>query len=357
MEVVIIVNIIAVFFAFLESRKLFSKGLFMSFLIIFIFLAIRKDYGNDYIMYSDFYKLLSQNYVKFSNLKDYDDHFEIGWRYLNKIFSTIGFSFNSFLIVLSFANCFIFYKFIKKYVPQNYYWLAIFIYVFNPDFMLIHLSAIRQLLAILIIIYAIPLVYEKKYIKFIILVLFSTLFHTSALFALFLVLISLINWKYSVRNTIILSVVYLSLFVVSAAVSDFMNSVVGLYFDRYSVYSEGEGKVKTGLGFFVIFILIIFLLTSKKNMSKDEQLLNNMTIFSLLMSVIGINLMMVYRLNMYYTPISIVTLPLMVHYTKDFFQKRLLILVLVFFYLYSFYNFFQSEIYGEFYEKYYTIFN
>src|SRR5690606_37037541 len=99
------------------------------------------------------------------------------------------------------------------------------------------------------------------------------------------------------------------------------------------------------------------LLLAKKNMDQSSQLLTNISIFSLLISVIGINLMMVYRLNMYFIPLLVLTLPLMVKHTEDFFQKRFLILLIMFFYLYNFFIFFESEIYREYYIHYQTIFN
>lgn len=356
MEIVILVGLIAVIFATLDSVKVFDKGLLLSFIVIFVFLAIRVDFGNDYPMYEAYYNSLDKSYVAFNDLNSYDDHFEIGWRYLNKIFSVIGFSFNGFLAAIALLNCIIFYKFIKRFVPRNYYWLAIFIYIFNPDFLLIHLSAIRQLVPILLIIISIPLLLNRRYILFIVIILFSALFHTSALFALLLIPIRIINWKYSKRNTFLLGVIYLLLFIVSSSISEFMNSVVSIFFDRYSVYSDEKAAVSTGLGFFIVFIFIVFLLTSKKTMNLQEQQLTNISVFSLLLSVIGINLAMVYRLNMFFIPISIVAFPLMVIHTKDFFQKRFLVVIIIFYYLYNYFSFFSSETYGEFYDQYHTIF-
>ncbi len=357
MIVVLILNIIVVALTFLESKNLFKHGLLLSFILIFIFLAIRVDYGNDYEMYYNLYRQLGKRYVDFHELKDYDDHFEIGWRYLNKIFSFLGLNFNAFLACISLANCVVFYTIIKRYVPQDYYWLAVFLYVFNPDYMLIHLSAIRQLLAILILLVTLPLLLSKKYVQFILLNLVSLLFHTSSMFIILLIPISLINWKYSKVNTVLIAVSYLLLFVLSASISGFMDSVVSVFFDRYSVYTDEKGEVTTGLGFFVVFIFLSFLLLAKKNMDQSSQLLTNISIFSLLISVIGINLMMVYRLNMYFIPLLVLTLPLMVKHTEDFFQKRFLILLIMFFYLYNFFIFFESEIYREYYIHYQTIFN
>lgn len=357
MEIVILVGLIAVIFATLDSIKVFDKGLLLSFIVIFVFLAIRVDFGNDYKMYEAYYNSLNHNYVTFHDLNNYDDHFEIGWRYLNKIFSIVGFSFSGFIFTLSFFNCYVFYNFIKKFVPRNYYWFAVFIYVFNSDFLLIHLSAIRQLTCILLVVRGFPLLFSRQYLKFAAIVLFSTLFHTSSIIALLLIPIYMVKWKYSRKLTFIIVFLYFALFILSSAISQFLNFVVGIYFDRYSVYSDEKAQVSTGLGFVITFVILIFLLISKKNMNIQDQKLVNITIFSLLLTVFAINLSMVYRLNMFFIPFSMVTYPLMVAFTKDFFQKRFLILIIIFYYLYTFSGFFSSETFGEFYNNYRTIFS
>jgi hypothetical protein len=80
----IIMGIFAVSFAFLAKYKNFRYGLEISFSLIFLFLALRYNFGNDYSSYLD--RFIDIN--KYSTV-DYFDKFyrvEPGWIFLCRIF-------------------------------------------------------------------------------------------------------------------------------------------------------------------------------------------------------------------------------------------------------------------------------
>ena len=228
METVIFVNILAVFFALLDSIKLSGKGLLFSFITLFIFLAIRFDYGNDYLMYQYFFDDLNSG--KYGDLGKAGEHFETGYTLLNFIFKYFGFE--ALIMFLSIINVATIYKIIKTYVPREYYWLAVFIYVFNADFMLIHLSALRQMTAIMIMFLSLNYLFNKKYIKYIFCVLLAYLFHTSAIFLVILIPITYFDWTKKTSSLIISSILYFSFFLLSNFFGDFISSFVNLYLGR-----------------------------------------------------------------------------------------------------------------------------
>jgi hypothetical protein len=351
-EVVIFVNILACIFAGLNSAKILKNGLLISFIIIFVFLALRYDYGNDYKMYRYFFEELNEG--KYDSLGRAGEHFEIGFVYVNKLFKYFGFTF--FIAILSLVNCIVIYNLIKKYVPIEYYWLAIFIYVFNPDFMLIHSSAIRQLMAILIVISSLKFLFEKKYFWFLSCIGLAALFHTSAIFML--ILMPLIRFDVLKKNNvkIIVVILYALLILLSSFFGDLINVIVKSYFSRYEIYSDAEGEVNSGLGFLIYFVLLVFLLISNKKMSVENRKMTSLTVTALLLAILGIKIMMIFRLNMYLTVFSIVTFPLMVSYLKNKLFKMGVISLILVLYLYAFSGFFKSEIYGEYFEEYHTIF-
>ena len=144
MIAVAIFNIIVVFFAYQARHKRTEFFLKVSFGLIFLFLALRYDYGNDYSAYLKGF--LEVNRVETIDYFDKYLHFDPGWIFLCRIFWPFGFF--AMMAVLALFNCFVYYRFIRKYVPPVYYWFAVFLYVFNPYFMLVHSSAMRQSLAI-----------------------------------------------------------------------------------------------------------------------------------------------------------------------------------------------------------------
>ena len=91
MFTVLFINILAVFFAFSEDKKLIRHGLKISFFIIFLFLALRYDYGNDYAGYLDgFYEINKHSWIDYTNTKELF-HYEAGWVFLNRLFEPLGF--------------------------------------------------------------------------------------------------------------------------------------------------------------------------------------------------------------------------------------------------------------------------
>ena len=127
MNIVILINILAIFFAFLESKKIVKNGLLISFFILFVFLALRFDYGNDYQMYFEGFDKI--NKIGWSEVYNEKLHFEPGWVVVCILFDPIGFF--GMVAFLSFLYCYVFYKLVRDYVPVHLYWLARFILVFS----------------------------------------------------------------------------------------------------------------------------------------------------------------------------------------------------------------------------------
>jgi hypothetical protein len=75
MIVTIIVGLFAVLFAYLAKYKNAQWGLKVSFFIIFFFLALRYNFGNDYEVYLKIFLEISQyNYINFAVI-----NIEPGW--------------------------------------------------------------------------------------------------------------------------------------------------------------------------------------------------------------------------------------------------------------------------------------
>jgi hypothetical protein len=103
-------NTIALFFAWKASLNKKYNGLAYSIITIFIFLAIRYDFGNEYMSYfMNFYEI--NEYDNFSIKVD-----EIGWIYLNYIFKPFGFI--SMQIFLAGFSCYISVSYFFKFDPS-----------------------------------------------------------------------------------------------------------------------------------------------------------------------------------------------------------------------------------------------
>ena len=92
-------------------------------------------------------------------------------------------------------------------------------------------------------------------------------------------------------------------------------------------------------------------------MSVEQRKLMSVSILAIILSTLAIKVMMIFRLNMYFTIFSIVTFPLMVYHLKNRLFKIGLIALMFILYLYGFFGFFESEIYSDYYKVYKTIFD
>ena len=160
MSFIVTTNIIIIFLGYLSKSRKLSYLYELSFIMIFMITAFRFDFGTDYLNYYHMFYQISSS----SNLIDliYTFNLEYGWLLLNYLFKELGFF--TLIVFISGYLTFVYYYLIKRYVHRHYYWLALFIYLFYSDIMLIQLSALRQAISISLFMISIHifLVYSYK---------------------------------------------------------------------------------------------------------------------------------------------------------------------------------------------------
>lgn len=351
MYIVIFTNILTILFAYLESKKIIKNGLLISFFILFVFLALRYDFGNDYISYLKMFKEISNGFIKI----DFEDSnaIEVGWVYLCQLFKPFGF----FLMIASLAivNCFVFYNLVKKHVPVKYYWISIFVYLFNPFLFLVESSAMRQTTALLLFLFSIQFIINRNLIKFAVLIVVASLFHKSAIILLFIYFIAtpvIIN-----KRTI---VIYLSVFfftflfgeIIFSTISPYIN----LYFNKYNVYTDNieSSEFVSGAGFlFLIFFFCSLLYYSNNEIGKTAVIFKIGMLYYAIYPF-GLYLQIFGRIQMYFEPFLILALPLVVKKINNIFYKKVYIFLIVIYYFYNFIKFFNTPLWSSF-NEYKTI--
>lgn len=347
-----IFNSLVVFFAALGSSKKRLLWLRFSFTLIFLFLALRYNYGNDYQAY-----LLLFNSL---NKPDIVLPYEYGWQVLNIIFKPFGFF--AMVIFLSFINCIIYYRFIVKYVPASYYWLAVFIYVFWPPMMLVQLSSMRQTLALLLFIYSLKYLYSKKLIWYLLCIAVASQFHKSVIILLPLYLIVRRDWKMSWKKVIAFILLFLLMFVVIDKIGGYLSYAVGLFFDKYDAYfDEGADELQSGYGFVytvIVFIIIILFSLYQKN---EDLFLSKLSIVGHYIIPLSFIVLTAYRLRVYTQIFMIPIIPIIIRsISNEKYINKIVKLMIMFSYvlytLIAFYQFFNTEINIRPYGIYKTIF-
>lgn len=349
---VILLNSISVFFAFL-SKHSFRHGLKICFILIFLFLALRYDFGSDYQNY--YIGFLNLNKYTYINYLDDSFHFEIGWLLLNRLFGNFGFF--SMVIFLAAFNCIVYYHVIKKYVPVRYYWLAIFIYLFDPKFMLIHASAMRQSVAIAIFLLSIEYIYKRDLIRYLLCIGIAWLFHSSALILLPVYFIGYLNWKINNIWGNVIFLIFISLFIFGNIISPGLYFLIGNYFEGYEAYIGTVAEIGSGVGIIFMSMFFIFIIYFSRFQEKQKKIFFYIAIIGFMFIPLGLLVAMISRASMYFTPATIVVYPILMSNIKKPFQKFIFVFILMIFTLYTFFTFFNSEIFGKYYEVYRTIFS
>jgi hypothetical protein len=353
----LIFNLISLFFAWNYKAFKIDDGLKLSIFILFIFLSIRYEYGNDYNNYLKlFYEINS--YSNFSFSKFIIKGNEFGWVYLNYLFEPFGFF--AMQLFLAAFSCFILYRFIKKYVSPKYYWWAIFIYTFQPYHMLVQSSAMRQSVAISLFLLAIEFLIEKKIFHYVVIILFGTLFHSTAYFLLPLVLLSYFNIQLKFKYIILIVFLFFGVIMFADEIFNQVQQFISLYFKKeYSGHiNEDVEEVTFGIGFILNFILYIILFYYAQHQNSVWKIIIlNIVIISFLIIPLTFSLPLISRLNFYFTPLLMVAYPLAFENIKKKTIRIVFMVLIALSTIYQFFYFFNSETWMKKFYEYKTIFS
>lgn len=353
-----IIGIITIMLAYLSRYKGFKYGLELAFLVLTSFVAIRYNWGNDYSGYledfhiSNSYSVRSDAYI--------NTHAELGWIFLNRLFKPIGFF--GFTIVITIFEYFVIYRLVKQYVPKDWYWLSLFVFIFNADFMLITSSMMRQFLAMTVVLVAIDFIIKKKWYISLLLIYIASLFHTSALIFLPLSFIGFINYRLSLMSVIILFGSYMFLYFFSEVL--FENTLLKLLqFDqlkRYQGYVSYEPLNNGGTGMGVIFftILLFILLLNQKNQSPAIRLVFILYFLSYYFYTFGTIAPLIGRLGYYFSILQIVAFPCLFKTMKKNIWYYALLAGIIIINIKGFFVFFDpADIWRRWFYNYQTIFS
>jgi hypothetical protein len=347
-----VIGLLAVLFAYLNRYENIKYGLKISFSLIFLFLSLRYKYGNDYLAYfNTFFEINDYDFYDFTS-----NRMEPGWQLLCRLFEPFGFF--ALIFALAVFNCVVYYKFIETYVPEKYYWFAVLIYVFTPDFLMISLTAIRQATAVLLFIISLKYIIRKKIIPYLLCIGGAALLHTSAIILLPLYLFGYLNFKINKLSGFIIGFLFVLLFSfgVRSFLRDNISNLISIYFIDYTVY-QGVSVLGTGLGVIWYAGLALITMYYERYQTREKGLIFKLAIIGIFFIPLSLIVPMIGRLDMYFLFATIVTLPTILMSLKNQISKLVLTLLLIIFTLSQFFGFMNSSTYGRPFSTYQTIFS
>lgn len=162
---------IFIYFIFIENKNKIAPIFFkLAILYLVLIAALRLEVGNDWYSYIEFYK----------NLNLANQLIEVGYIFLNNIFSSNQIPYPFFLLVINFISLFFAYKFITQNCKLQF--LALLIYI-SDSYFHFNLSGVRQAIALGLCCFSIKYALNRSPKNFFFLILLSASFHITALIA------------------------------------------------------------------------------------------------------------------------------------------------------------------------------
>ena len=249
-----------------DSKKQRSLFCAFSFIIITALLSLRHQTmgidlwgGNskEHIGYLGAFEHLNRySWAQLLSLKSYLNY-EYGYIIFNKLVGGIYNNKQFFLCICAIISIAPIMIYINKKSTQTL--LSVFIFLGLPVFLLLF-SGLRQALAISITVYSVKYIEDKKIVKFILTVLFATLFHYSSI--IFLISYPLYYLRLS-KVKKLLSVIFIPIIYILKAP---LFLVLSKLFSNSAKITE-TGAVTLFIVFFLIYVFLIFF-----NKEQDEHI-------------------------------------------------------------------------------------
>lgn len=310
-----------------KNRKIFFN---LTIIMLFLVSAFRYNVGTDYEHYGNIFQWV---------LNGYDVYVESGFKILNIFVQRVlnmdviaVYFISSLIIIISFA------KSIKENVSSQYWFIGIFIFI-GSGIYFASFNLIRQYIAIAIIVAGMPLLIKRRYIKYSILVLIASTFHTSVLIVEFFI-VFLIVFR-NKKNTKILWYIYIvSILCMIIDIRNIFNIFSMIIPDRWLWYLNSdfllEKNTSAILKQIVPNITIIFLLRKrgcilKHNINADVYILGYFMFVIITNCFFGVLLLL--RLSNYFDFYLIYCVPLIIEFWRYKENKRLTMWIFILYYL------------------------
>ncbi|MFE7063741.1 EpsG family protein [Sutcliffiella sp. NPDC057660] len=323
-----IIFLIVLFFSFPDLNKKLPFYT-LSFSTLFLFLAIRYDFGNDYFSYMNLHALINDGLVDFGGK-------EILFNYLNLLIP----NFFWLIAIISLFYIISIYNLIKKNFSAKDYWFSLLLLLVNPYLFLVHLSSLRQTIAICFIIFAIKFAIKRNFPLYTILVLIASGFHQSAI-VLLPVYFLLNEKKINIKS---ISIIYGILVVlIGTPLFEAILDRILEYFPHNYTYYFNQGYTNSLRSTLISGTLFLFLILNINKLQGKEMIYGKLSLISTIISILSIKVSMIFRIGMYFEIFLVVTIPFIICRLKRRSHKVLLSIIILTIYLGRYVNFFNGN--------------
>lgn len=246
-------------YGYSKQQVLNGLCLLSVFLLLFAVSSLRLNVGNDYAKYVEFFHL---NACKLATETVVPT--EVGFNLVCIIIFIISGMEENFLLMFAFFAFFTILFFLKGMYEQSDSFFMSFMMFMLLGYYFQSFSTVRYYFALGIAFAAIPLVINRQWMKFILLILLASLFHKSVLLVIVFYYLAQRNWK---KYQLLLSGIFCASFFI------FKDFYIKLFYKFYPTY-EGTGIINGGTSYIAIIRCLMVLVLSLilyKSIIKDDR--------------------------------------------------------------------------------------
>lgn len=355
---VTLVNILAVLLAYFSRNKHFKYCFELAILILICFYGVRYKYGNDFSSYLAIFNQVN-SYVQLDTaLRNASySNLEIGWVLLNRLFGNLGFSaLVFFLTIVQFSAI---YYISVKYVQRKDLYIVLFFYLFTSTFLLTMLSAMRQCLAISIVLFSVPLILRGKKIFAILVIILAAQFHSSAYIMILLPFLPILCNLRKETYIAIMSSIIIFFFIGQGLLGEQMSIIVQKHFQRYDTYLDDTYTLGWQRVLLLIWDMVFFyciLLNDPHDKSNYSFFMKSFSILYLI-SPLKLIAPLILRLGFYFGNVGVVSLAILYKKNNKSTILKVVLTINILYTLFRYFEFFYNPTWTRYYLHYNTIFS
>lgn len=314
-----------------------------SFLVLFLVSSFRGDFTVDYKGYTYLFDLYNQ--FEFSNIFEVGLHQEPGFIALSRFIGSFTQNVLYLFIITSFIIIIAFYKQFNN--DSEYMWLSVLLFVTIGSFYT-SFNVMRQILAVAIVFSGSKFLYERKALKYFLVIILASLFHKTALIMIFFYFI--LNFEINYKNIILIS---LGALVIEINLPRIISIAQQTFYTVYTAEAYGL----TGLSFtnaVVPLSVFIFSLIHRNKIdinNTKHRVWMNAVFYYALFNVLGLQIQMIQRLSEFFAPYILLLIPLFFSRMKN--SELKVMYILLFVTLLFLYNYITLS--GSGYDPYYFV--
>lgn len=270
----------------------------ISYILLFVFSALRYNFGNDYSSYQRYFNEVMMG------VQDLEIE-EFGFFLFNKIFP----SYYLMIAVISGIFLYTLYKLTIQYLDVEEYKYSLLVFIIDPYSFLMSLSMIRQSLAIELFIIGLYFAKNKRYLLYIFLCIIAMSVHTSAIVLLPVLLIAndkkdfLTNPKWMIPIVVVL-------FIFS---DTFLTPIIEwalMKFDDPNYYYYYETiETNTIRATILSSVPLIYIVINIGKLEKEKLMYSKLSLFAYFSDLFAFKYAMVGRIGAYFTFFKLIALP------------------------------------------------